>query len=130
MPLYHSVHARSNILWEMQDGMGGQYITTAHDLRREQLVGEEHWNWSVAEENPSLIEEGVYHDETSPLQRMFRFANSWDDEIYSKIEGEMTAEELGLVNERHVPSHLKRAELAHRGTWLDPLDFEPLSAAQ
>jgi len=121
---YYVVHARSNTIWEMQDGMGGQCPYTVNEFSEEQTAGQAHLNWLAADKEPASIDEGVVHDSVSPLERLYGFANHWDDRIYEQLLAAVTPAEQLLLSERHVPSYRARSGLAYRGPCTDPTDLE------
>lgn len=57
------------------------------------------------------------------LQSLFALANQFDDRIYDLVMEHMTPEQMQLIHNSNVPSHLKRSILAFRGPYLDPLDL-------
>ena len=112
MPIYHSVYARSTHVLELQDGVGGQYLTTTNTLISEQSASENSEGRKELLGNPAT------------LTTLYKNSNHWDDAIYDDLRAYTTREQDQILDRYHVESHEERSKIAYRGPWLDPATLE------
>jgi len=106
------VYARGGTSMELQNGLGGHYLTTINTLGAEVVLGHEQLEQAL---DPEVTEE---NQGEWPLQRLMNFANHFDDKIYAALAEavQMPAE----VQAATVPSHHSRSILAYQAAGTDP----------
>ena len=106
---------------ELQNGLGGHYLTTINTLGAEVVLGHEHLEQAL---DPEVTEgnQGEW-----PLQRLMNFANHFDDKVYRLLAAEV---DMPLeVQSATVTSHLERSVLAYRDRWYGPMEeLSPVAA--
>lgn len=117
VPDSHWVYARSRDHTRLGDGMGGSYSATTSFVREEQMLASNLPPYSDPRDGTI-----VARKDFCP-KSIFALASQFDDYIYESLKSYLTREQTALIQEHFVPSHDERANMAHRGSALDPLDF-------
>lgn len=106
------VYARGGTSMELQNGLGGHYLTTINTLGAEVVLGHEHLE-------QALDPQGVPEEGEWPLQRLMNWANNYDDKIYARLTSEVDLPPE--IHSAHIPSHLSRSILAYQDHWQGPV---------
>jgi hypothetical protein len=130
--LEHVVYSRGGTFRWLQDGVGGAYEASVDASNLEVRYGESHIMWLRNQDEPGRALQFANPDrewdrtpsEPNPLLELFATAQSFDDQIYERLEAAVELPEE--VRQLGQLSPLKRAERAYRGNWLDPDDMAAL----
>lgn len=106
----HYSYARGGTSRELQNGLGGHYLTTVNMLGVEVITGHEMLDLA-------LEPNGVTQQSEWPVERLLEAANTFDDAIYEELE-----REAQLPNEllhTMVLAHKERSLLSYQDSWPD-----------
>lgn len=102
---------------ELQNGLGGNYLTSTNILGAEVVMGHEQLEQALDEIDKE--DEDGNHKQLSPLETLMRYANAFDDTIYNDLSNEV--ELPPEVTAAYIPSHYWRSILAYRDQWPGPV---------
>ncbi|OQO00779.1 hypothetical protein B0A48_13466 [Cryoendolithus antarcticus] len=118
------VYARGGRATEMQNGLGGHYLTSVNTLGAEVVIADEQLDLTTSralydDVADTLAESGLRAkqnpQDTWPIESLFKAANAFDDAIYEELEQNVTLPYQ--VRNAHVSSHRDRSMLAFCDRW-------------
>lgn len=111
------VYARGRTGTELQNGLGGHYVTSINTVGAEVVMGHEQLEKAIetlgsSSEAPPVEAED---EEEWPLDRLMKASNQFDDAIYDELVQEVELPEE--VTNAAVNLHKERSMLAYRDRW-------------
>jgi hypothetical protein len=114
------VYSRGGEARELQNGLGGNYLTSTHKLGSEIVGGHLQLERALKEENRTEEQNRAAKLEHWPLEVLMGAAMRFDDTIYEALPG-MGVRLPAEVSAARVPSHHWRSILAYRDRWPGPV---------
>jgi hypothetical protein len=113
------VYSRGGRQLELQNGLGGRYLTSANTLGVEVVEGHKQLERVLLEDENSQSQPSTPNTDQWPLEELMGAAMRFDDAIYKALSEEVKIP--AEVVAANIPSHYYRSILAYQDRWPGPV---------